>query len=253
MTRQSFFFTLIVFLSCTGLLPGQSAGNPPHPTTNDQYDSIDVNNIRMWLNNNGNMSYNERMSGNGFEWPKNSGKTLVFEDGLIFGGMVDGNLHVGGSTYRQGLQAGPILSGGQASDPNDPRNRVYKIRLVSAAEYTALPPAAQARLRKDFNEWPAADGAPYIDTDRNGFYNPDFDKWLADSLSSDKPWFVGDEVVWFASNDMDTVRVRGLYGTKPAAFEIHSLIWEYNRCPELMNVVFVKHTLINKNNKPMTD
>ena len=93
-------------------------------TKNDQWDFISVNTCLMWLSNNGRMAHNPLSDGSGFEWPNGSAKYAIFTDGIIWGGLVQGEERVGGATYNAGLQAGPILADGTASDPNDPNDTV---------------------------------------------------------------------------------------------------------------------------------
>jgi hypothetical protein len=129
------------------------------PLTNDYYNYIDINEILMWVSNNGDGSHSPLTDGNGFYWPggKLAKKSAIFEDGLIWGGMVNGEIRVNGNTHRQGLQAGKILSGGIAENPDDPRYRVYKIRK----DWDDFPPGPERdALERDYNEWPVADDHP---------------------------------------------------------------------------------------------
>src|SRR5512143_1219783 len=113
------FSRIVLVLALAGLLAplyakgveGVSKKGPDglaKTASNDLTDFISINNVLMYMSNNGNMAYNPVASGNGFIFPKGSGKSVIFEDGFIWGGTVSGELRVGGSTYRQGLQAGPI-------------------------------------------------------------------------------------------------------------------------------------------------
>ncbi|MDT8323502.1 MAG: hypothetical protein RRA94_05280, partial [Bacteroidota bacterium] len=54
--------------------------------TNDLYDFISINNILMWISNNGSTSHNPQSDGSGLEWPVGSGKYAIFQDGLVWGG-----------------------------------------------------------------------------------------------------------------------------------------------------------------------
>lgn len=242
----------ILFLICSHRLISQDnsapklSSTPTKIQTNDQYDFISVNNVLMWLANNGNMCYNPTKLGNGFIWPKESGLSLIFEDGLVWGGSTNGKVYAGGSTYRQGLQAGKILPNIEAADPTDPGYRIYKVRKVDAIDYALMSETERERLKKDFIDWPVNDGARFIDSNHNGRYDPDFNLWLSDSTRSDKPWFIGDEVLWFVMNDLDSARTRNLYGSEPFGVEIQTMLWAYSRPGVLNNTVFVKHTLINK-------
>jgi hypothetical protein len=232
---------VLIFLPAA--LFAQQAARPAHPLTNDHYQSIGINNILMWMSNNGSMAHNPLTDASGLLWPRGTQHNAIFQLGLLFGGKKSGDLHVGGSMYQYGLQAGKILASGVADNPADPRYRVFRARNLSRTEYLALDTATQASLKTDFREWPAEDGAPYIDSNHNGVYDPDFDAWLDDSTASDKPWFIGDELLWSVSNDMDSARTRHLFGTLPAHMEIRTLVWAYRSPAPLNNAVFVKHTL----------
>ena len=116
----------ILVLLLTFILIGQSfseekkgdekKGNALQKTnTNDLFDFIAINQIYMLFSNNGNTSHNNAGTGtNGLLWPGGINATIgpIFQDGLIWGGRVGTEIRVGGSTYRQGLQAGPILPDG---------------------------------------------------------------------------------------------------------------------------------------------
>lgn len=223
---------------------GDKGKNSMQKAQADLYDFISINQILMWISNNGSTSHNPLTDGSGLEWPNGSGKYAIFQDGLVWGGRVQGEIRIGGSTYSQGLQAGNIKGDGTA-DPSDPIHRVFKVRKVSKSQFALLPADQQARLRKDFEEWPVQFEAPYTDADNNGQYNPDFDAWL-DGGNVDSPWFIGDEVLWFVSNDLDGQRTGDLYGSPPIGVEVHTMVWGYNQTGPLGNMVFAKYTVINK-------
>ncbi len=122
------------------------AGNPEKSkatriqsvTTNDVYATMLVNNIFNFYSNTGDASYSPFTMNSGFEFPKGSGKTAVFEEGMVWGGYHKGfgGPKVGGSTYWHALQAGPILQPGGAAeeqraiadDPSFDKYRVYRVR-----------------------------------------------------------------------------------------------------------------------------
>jgi hypothetical protein len=87
------------------------------------------------------------------------------------------------------------------------------------------------------------DGAPYEDLDGNGEYTP----------GVDVPKFVGDEVVWYVSNDMDATRSTFTYGTLPMGLEIQTTIFAFNRTGDLGDMVFKKYLLINKGQNLLKD
>jgi hypothetical protein len=228
--------------------------------SNDLWDFISVNSMLMWMSNNGKMAHNPLSDQSGLEWPKRSAKYVIFTDGIVWGGKVQGQKRVGGATYNAGLQAGPIKPDGSAADVSDPRYRIFKIRKVDNLSFQLLTAAEQERLRKDFMEWPAGpypqgSGAPWVDKNNNGIYEPNFDDWLlsGDNTASDLPYLPGDETLWFVSNDLDRARTQNLYGSVPIGLELHTLVWAYDRVGPLSNIIFTKYTIINKGTDDLTE
>ncbi|MBN1448902.1 MAG: T9SS type A sorting domain-containing protein [Bacteroidetes bacterium] len=218
----------------------------------DVYDFISINNILMWISNNGSTSHNPQTDGSGLEWPNGSAQYAIFQDGLVWGGKVQGEIRIGGSTYRQGLQAGNIKADGTA-EPADPRHTIYKVRKVNRASFDRLTTEEQDRLRNDFENWPDEFGAPYYDKDNSGTYNPNFEAWLDGDPDVDTPFLIGDEVLWFVSNDLSSQRTTNLYGTPPIGVEVQTLVWGYNQTGPLGNMVFTKYTVINKGSQDLEE
>ncbi len=204
--------------------------------TNDNNQTIAINQIFMWVSNNGMGSHDPRTDGSGFYWPGGENATIsaIYEDGLIWGAKVGRETRVNGSVYRHGLQAGKILPSGEADNPNDGKYRVFKIRKG----WESLPPGPRRdAYEKDYNEWPIADGAPYV-LDKDG---------------NKVPEFVGDEVLWCVSNDLDQSRSTYTYGTLPMGLEQQMTVFGFNRTGDLGDMVFKKYTLINKGNLTLKD
>ncbi len=199
------------------------------------YDYIAINDIFMYFATDGGGSYNRQTGGNGFYWPGGISATqgAVFEDGPLWGGLVNGDTLVHGSTYRQGLQPGNIISTGIAADPNSPDLGVYKVRpdwmLMSDSPF-------KQRLEYDWNHWPVHLGAPWIDEDGDGTYNPQIDR----------PDIAGDEMNWMVMNDLDSTRTKFLYGAYPIGIEVQLAIYGYNTENDLKDVVFKRYKHINK-------
>ncbi len=219
---------------------------------NDSYDFVAANRMLMWFANNGATSHDPATDAAGLEWPRGSGRYIVYQEGLVMGGRIQNEIRVGGSTYRQGLQAGTILADGSASNPAAPSNRIFKAHRFDAAWWNALSGTEQVRLLKDLVEWPVADGAPWVDANANGFYDPDADAWKQGGLS-DTPLLPGDEVLWFVSNDLDGSRTSNLYGSAPMGLEVQTMVWASGGHPLLDNVVFREYTIINKGTDDIDD
>ncbi|MDP2366194.1 MAG: hypothetical protein Q8M94_20780, partial [Ignavibacteria bacterium] len=187
------------------------------PTTNDLMDFIAINQAYMRFGNNGNTAHNNVTSTNGLLWPGGLNATVgpVFQDGLIWGGKVGTEIRVGGSTYRQGMQAGPILPNG-STDPQNPNYRIYKIRKG----WELLPGGADRdRYESDYNNWPVVDGAPWVDIDGDKIF----------TKGVDEPQFLGDETIWYVMNDMDATRSTFLYGMQPMGIEVQVTLFAFNR------------------------
>lgn len=202
---------------------------------NDVSDYIAVNECFMWIGNNGMGSHDPVDDDSGFFWPGGENATIaaIFADGLIWGAKVGREIRVNGATYRYGLQAGKILDNGQPDNPEDPKYRIFKIRKG----WESLPPGPRKdAYEADYNEWPVEDGAPWVDVDGDGEF----------TRGVDEPEFVGDEVLWCVSNDMDPSRSTYTYGTLPMGLEQQTLVFAFQRTGDLGDMVFKKYKLINK-------
>ncbi len=249
-----FALTFAGLLLCVPLAGQQTASDsPPSTLTNESYVKMEGNDVGIWIANNGSMSHNPLTDASGFEWPLGSLKYLLYQEGLLFGGKVMGEVRIEGSTYRYGLQAGPIRPDGTPEDPSNPRFRVYRVRQLDRSEYNRLQSAEQQQLRTDFLAWPVDDGAPWVDADSNGTYEPDFDAWLNGSKAYDTPVFPGREVLWYVANDLNPSRTTTLYGSPPLGLEFQVLAWSGSGSAVEERTVFVRYTIINKSINTITD
>ncbi len=211
-------------------------------TTNDDYNYIAINQMKMWIGNNGSGSHDPNSDGSGLLWPEGENATLnlIFQDGLLWGGYVGDSLFVNGNTYRYGLQAAKILDNGLADDPSLSKYRVYKIRKdwedLSFGE-------TRDQYQKDYLEWSADDGAPFYDSNNDGIY----------TAGIDQPLFLGDEVLWCVMNDLDPGRTTSTYGTGPIGLEVQLTVYGFNTSSILQNVLFKKYRIINKSQNTIDD
>ncbi|MBZ0201079.1 MAG: T9SS type A sorting domain-containing protein [Ignavibacteriaceae bacterium] len=208
------------------------------------YDYIAANNVLMWAGNNGDGSHNPNTDGNGFYWPggiNNDGKSAIFEDGLLWGGKLNGEIRVNGNTHRQGIKPGVILPNGKASDPYDPKYRIYKIKKG----WADLPDTSIEKkiYEYNYNNWAGDIGAEYNDVNDDGVFTP----------GMDAPKFLGDEVLYYTANDLDTATTRYTYGSDPIGLEFHTSIFAFNTTDALADAVFKKYVLINKSGYTIDD
>jgi hypothetical protein len=196
---------------------------------------------------------------------------VVFQDGFVWGGIVDGQIRVGGATYNVGTTAGYInASGAQVKPDQDSRIRIYRIRtdyatlsapqvLQDAAEINAVPAANVTeamtdavieQYKTDWKEWPVDLGAPFVDGDGNGVYGPtlDADGFPEIGAGLDYPGIANaDQVVWFVCNDLDQGATEYMYGSLPIGLELQVTVWGYNQPgARLGQIIFQKYLLINK-------
>jgi hypothetical protein len=213
------------------------------------YTYININNISTVLRNDGTADIDPTQTNSGFTFPKGSGKTVIYESGFLWAAMIAGDpqVRVGGSAYSSGLQPGKLLSPGVSEDPNLPKNRIYRVRpdyktAVLSSELRdegGTEAAIRAQYELDWNEWPAADGAPYVDVDGNHVYNPAVDIPGVRDAS---------QTVWFVANDNNPTNVSDLYGSTPLGVELQTTVWAYAQEGALNNMIFKSYLLINKSN-----
>ncbi|MFC2140016.1 hypothetical protein ACFLR4_05070, partial [Bacteroidota bacterium] len=211
-----------------------------------QYSYFNINNISTIIYNDGRADI--ALTGNsGFEYPKGSGKTAVYQSGLLWGGKVNNHIRAGGSRYRTGLQPGRAFPGGSSENLNSESVRVYRVRpdyltadlsTESSIENKTITEVFD-QYEKDWKEWPAVWGAPFEDVNDDGNYN-----WEIDI-----PGVPGaDQTLWLVANDIDSVQAKFVLGSPSMGIEMQVTIWGYKSDSPLDNVIFKKYKLINKSN-----
>jgi len=221
---------------------------------------FNINNISTFFTNDG-QSDLSTSGDSGFQFPIGSGKTVFYESGFVYGGYVNGDWRVGGSTYSRGQVPGRIITKGTAAAPlgvaEDPAGaavRIYRVRRDykdPAADYSheiqdegKTKDAIYTQYNKDWQEWPAIYGAPYEDKNKNGVYEP----------AIDVPGVPGaDQTIWFVCNDVDPTTAQKLYGSLGLGIEMQATIWGYNQQNALGDALFRKYTMINKGYYPVTE
>ncbi|MFQ6674943.1 MAG: T9SS type A sorting domain-containing protein [Fidelibacterota bacterium] len=239
-------------------------GEVPDQTT------VNVANITVWVRQDGFHDWTVDGSWNG-TFPRGEMAGVVFSEGMVWGGLVnDGStpaLRVGGSTYKSGNLAGPVMTdaSGNVTGPGE-EVRPYRVRpdwvtadLTRDAANFFLKPEEEltdedvATLRAwyetDWNDWPAHLGAPYEEINGQDGYQPatwdsENDQWNTDG---DIPGIPGaDQTVWIIYNDLDPELTAALYGSPPVGLEVQETYWAYHRFYELWNAVFKRVRLIYK-------
>ena len=249
-----------------------------------RYQLMNINNLSYWIENNGESNHS-RSGDSGTYYPRGT-VWVVYKDGFKWGGKCYTNaaytqpapygqtIRVGGNDYGSGTRPGWVEGFNAHAErvhEEHPNARMYRIRRDytsmseeelrrDASEYHEMPVSAvtdwemesvTAQYEKDWNEWPVDQGAPYIDRNGNGIYDPPpaFDEtFTVDSLIAggyDEPGFCGgdarfpaDQVMWNVFNDLDRARTMALEGSEPMGLEVQRTIWGYKRSDALSDVLF---------------
>ena len=193
--------------------------------------SFDGNRVRDDLENNG-MIVSHRISGHsGMEWPKDNYTYSVFASGVWYAGKVGSDLRCATAEYGPEMVPGPY--GTNSSDA------AYKIWKVAKSDL------GDPLASYDFQNWPVADGAPWVDNDGDGVYSPM-------PGGPDHPEFIGDQVIWFVRNDGDAV-AHTIFQTLPLGIEVQTTIFGFDRPDVFGDMMFVKELIINKGGNTIDD
>ena len=219
---------------------------------------------------------------------------VIYADGLIWGGKAyidpdmqqpapfDQLIRVGGSSYGTGTFAGRIIGSGATAEHSDPdamESRIYRIRRDyfsmtreelnrDAAEFHEISQGEvttdqveeiKDNYARDWQEWPVQFGAPFIDRNDNGIYDPppDFeDGFSAEELiarnydepgiAAGNPNYPADQVIWTVFNDLDRNRTRGRTGSEPLGLELQLTQWAFKSKDNWNGIYYRKLKIINK-------
>lgn len=186
----------------------------------DDLQRWDGNQIANWWGNQG--SITRVHSGDaGMEWPLGSSDTPVYTAGLwLVAGQVNGetDLRSASAEFTSEYVPGPW-----GSDPEAPENRIYKIRV------------ADGPANPDWQVWPVDQGAPWVDVNEDGVYDP----------AIDRPDTKGDLYFWSVFNDGNAERHSWLWSTAPLGVEVSSAIYGFEAPNPLENVMFIEWNVHN--------
>ncbi len=188
------------------------------------FEQFSGNAIASWLENSGHIVSHRMTETAGMEWPKGSGKTIDYASGLyLIGKTPGGNIRSACTDYDSEFLPGRILENGNPDDPDDPRNRIYKINKDGTG---------------DWHDWPFELGAPALKA-ANGNDS-------LDAYSNRIPLLLGNQTLWWVMNDLTSSTHANIYYTEPMGVEVQVLIFGYDVNGPLKNVMFSQWTIINK-------
>ncbi|MDP2036143.1 MAG: hypothetical protein Q8L04_02085, partial [Ignavibacteria bacterium] len=221
-------------------------------TNSKIYSKFNINRISAYIFNDG-IADIQPNGNSGFVFPKGSKKAANYCGGFIWGGKIDGKINAGGSAYRSGLKPGKILSSGKAEDPESKSARIFKVRNdfryadlnMEAVDENKTAQTVFDQYEKDWDEWPAQDGAPFEDVNKDGKYQPGIDI----------PGIPGaNQTLWFVANDLDSNQTKYFSGSLPIGIEIQVTIWGYKYDDSYRgNALFKRYIVINKGKKEIKE
>ena len=193
---------------------------------------LDPNRISTYFYNRG--IFNQDLSHAntpGFEWPKDSNTFACFTAGLCIAAKINGQLRQAMASYS-GEYAQGYIDGVGGPVMTDSRFKIYCIKSTD-----------NEGTNPDYLQWidMIPFGAPYVDANNNGQYDPGIDK----------PGIKDAEQTLFACltdgfPEEHSVGEGFGGGTLPVMAQVQLTAWGYNK-PGLEDVQFVKWVIINKN------
>ena len=194
--------------------------------------TFDPNNIGTYIYNKGIFNQDLSLSNTpGLEWPINSGKFACFTAGLCIGAKINGQLREAMASYSGEYAQGYVNGiGGPAL-----RDSTFRVYWIESGSTPGNNP--------DYAQWGnmVPFGAPYIDENNNGQYDPGIDKPGIKNA---------EQVVFVCLTDgfpEEHSIVEGFGGgTLPMMAQVQLTAWGYNK-PGLIDIQFFKWVVINKN------
>jgi hypothetical protein len=239
---KKIFTTIVLVLSGCCFIVNSLFGGPcsvPYPFLKSksfviQQIPFDPNNINTYIENSGIFNRNiDSVNTPGFEWPAGSGKFAVFTTGLTIGCYVNNNLLMASASYKGECAPGYVIDTlGNPLAMTDSRFKFYKVSRGDNMYNN--PDWANWGLMVPF-------GAPYIDVNHNGIYEP----------AVDTPGIRGaKQTIFICMTDgfPDEHQIGEGFGggTLPIFAELHLTAWAYDN-PGLEDMQFLKWDVINKN------
>jgi hypothetical protein len=213
-------------LGVARMSPSAPDERPASPAVMDYGRTIDVNDLRMFVTNFGEIAFDVAGGAAGLEYPKGSGKTAMFAAGLWLGAHVNAETRVTVAEYSWEYGPGAMV-GGQSDFHDRPEYEVYKLNRVNP-DMAAL---------ADYTAGAVPHGAPPVSVLPDGTLD-----------------ITGDQMLWSVFNDADL----GLHtarpgGTAPLGVEVRQTTFAYDDPGPLGRVVFLKYEILNQGSNLLQD
>lgn len=187
------------------------------------------NNMDTWVWNTGVFNQDVRVNNTpGLMWPKGSNKFAVFTTGLSIGAYVNNALRQAAGSYKGEYAPGYIINGVAMTDS---RFRIYTVKRGD-----------NALTNPDYASWGdmIPFGAPYVDVNNNGIYDPGIDTPGIKDAAQTLFICLTDG---FPETHTSSEGFGG--GTLPLFAEVHLTAWCYDNS-YLNNVQYFNWVIINK-------
>ncbi len=270
-----FSLSLSLLFTTTGILFGRTdsvSRDKVGKTSTLEFIQFDVNDIRAWVGNNGQIVSNIPTGDAGLEWKKGTGLTAVFASGLWTAGKVNGEIRSAASEFTSEFNPGSIIYNpltptvaGVPDNPNDTRFQVSSINKGDSSN------PASPNFNREYATWPSSDGAPahdgeiFTDVNKNGVYDDGepYEDFNLDGVfnypdgklvtGEDPPQMTGDQMHWFVINDANVNTHGNLWNTLPLGIEVQTTLFGFDRSDPLGDIMFVKWLIINKGGHKIDD
>jgi type IX secretion system substrate protein len=189
---------------------------------------LDANQIRSWIRNNGSLHYDPITFNAGFEWPKFTNKYAIYASGIWLGAKIHDSLRVAVARYNNEFSPGYVNFNTQTPmGRSDPLYRIYKVSPLYSNGNSDFDP---------WSVWPINQGAPWVDVNNNGIYEP----------PADYPVMKGDQNLfcYFTDGYADAHTVDS---TLPLNADIQQYVYAKTVSP-CTDVMYVEWRIINKKN-----
>ena len=274
MKKLPFIILLLIFFH-SAVFPQRTV-----PNSGIFWAPMTINNITAWYSSDGRQeASNSTLKIVGASYPRNTAPTIN-TSGFLFGGVRNDSSNaftfVNGSYYSSTLRQGSILGlqTGLAENYLGPQLRIWRIRKDyttadlrrDAAETYGIAENSisvmdvqrlRSEYKKDWKEWPGASGAPYVDVNKNGIYDPkfiynEFGVEIPDTTSDSPGVANADQIIWYVCNDLGG---NSPWGTAGIGMEMQVTVWGFNTTGAMANTLFRRCKLIYKgtsSSKPST-
>lgn len=233
-----FLLTVFNFLIFTSFLYPQD--DEQQVNIPDTASVININNWELWVNREGGFEH----TGVTFSGGRYHNIGTIYASGLLWGGCVydgaDTTIRVNGYKYSSGLKPGKVLyseSGDVIGSESEERTKIWRMRRdYQTADLTEDAASifeknieeiietdlltVYDQYEYDWQNWPADQGAPYIDMDNDNKYDPTIDIPGRPNAR---------QLIWLVANDLPDSNGKAnsynLHGSPPIGIEQQLSVW----------------------------